>query len=182
MADAREAGLRWVIDTTPGIGRHRCGRGFRYQHANGSPVTAATLFRIRHLVIPPAWSRVWICPRADGHIQATGYDARGRKQYRYHEAWRRQREANKFERLIAFARGLPALRKRLRADLARPGLDRPKVLATIVRLLETTAIRIGNEEYTRAEWQFRPDDASRSARSRAERHAIPVSRQGWLRA
>jgi DNA topoisomerase-1 len=154
QADARDAGLRWVTDATPGIGRLRCGRGFRYRSADGSSVDAETLRRIRHLAIPPAWRRVWICPRADGHIQATGSDARGRKQYRYHDEWRRQRDANKFERLIAFARGLPALRTRLRADLARPGLDRRKVLATIVRLLETTAIRIGNEEYTRANGSF----------------------------
>jgi DNA topoisomerase-1 len=154
QGDAREAGLRWVTDATPGISRLWCGRGFRYRNTDGSSVDAETLRRIRRLAIPPAWRRVWICPRADGHIQATGYDARGRKQYRYHDEWRRQRDANKFERLIAFARGLPALRTRLRADLARPGLDRRKVLATIVRLLETTAIRIGNQEYTRANGSF----------------------------
>src|SRR5215472_17209157 len=129
QVDARDAGLRWVIDATPGISRLRCGPGFRYRNTDGSSVDADTLRRIRRLAIPPAWRRVWICPRADGHIQATGYDARGRKQYRYHDEWRRHRDANKFERLIAFARGLPALRARLRADLARPGLDRRKVLA-----------------------------------------------------
>ncbi len=154
IADARDAGLRWVTDETPGMRRLRAGNGFRYVRANGSPADAHAVERIRALAIPPAWERVWICERADGHIQATGYDARGRKQYRYHEAWRRQRDENKFGRLLAFARGLPALRARVRADIARPDLDRRKVLATIVRLLETTSIRIGNDEYTRHNGSF----------------------------
>src|SRR5262249_14061547 len=152
--DAHDAGLRWVTDETPGIKRLPSGKGFRYVRADGSPADPHTVARIRALAIPPAWARVWICERADGHIQATGYDARGRKQYRYHEAGRRQRDDNKFGRLLGFARELPALRARVRADMARPDLDRRKVLATIVRLLETTSIRIGNHEYTRHNGSF----------------------------
>src|SRR5262245_59963982 len=155
VADARSAGLRWVTDSEPGIQRLRCGPGFRYVRPDGSPLgDRHTLARIRALAIPPAWIRVWICERADGHIQATGYDGRRRKQYRYHADWRRARDESKYERLKAFARRLPALRTRVRRDLARPCLDREKVLAAIVRLLETTCIRVGNEEYTRSNGSF----------------------------
>ncbi len=112
------------------------------------------LERIRALAIPPAWERVWICPRADGHIQATGYDARGRKQYRYHPEWRRVRDETKYDRLADFARRLPAVRRRIARDLAKRGLPREKVLATVVRLLETTLIRVGNAEYARENGSF----------------------------
>ena len=150
-AAARAAGLRWVSDRDPGMTRLRSGRGFRYRRADRSIVgDRHTLARIRALVIPPAWERVWICERADGHIQASGYDARGRKQYRYHAEWHRVRDADKFERLTAFGRRLPAIRRRLAADLAREGLPREKVIATVVRLLDATMMRVGNEEYARA--------------------------------
>jgi len=154
-ADARAAGLRWTSDSAPGIARRRCGPGFMYVRPDGSVVgDRHTLKRIRALVIPPAWKRVWICERADGHLQASGYDARGRKQYRYHDAWRRIRDENKFERLATFARALPRLRARVTRDLAREPLERATVLATIVRLLETTGIRIGNSEYARTNKSF----------------------------
>src|SRR5207247_11340785 len=107
------------------------------------------LRRIRSLAIPPAWTDVWICPRPNGHIQATGRDSRGRKQYRYHPRWREVRDETKYDRMIAFAEALPRIRERVEHDLARPGMPREKVVATIVRLLETTLIRIGNEEHAR---------------------------------
>ena len=148
--EAREAGLRYSSDSRRGIERKKRGTGFVYQNADGSRVKdAATLKRIRHLVIPPAWTDVWICPYENGHIQATGRDARGRKQYRYHEDWREQRDSNKFDRIAAFARVLPRIRRRTKRDLARRGMPREKVLATVVRLLETTLIRVGNDEYAR---------------------------------
>ena len=154
-ASARAAGLRYVSDSTPGIERHASGRQFRYTLPNGTPVRdRATLERIRRLVIPPAWTDVWICPRADGHIQATGRDARRRKQYRYHDRWREVRDETKYGRLAAFARALPRIRRRIARDLALPGLPRDKALATIVRLLEATFIRIGNAEYARENESF----------------------------
>jgi len=154
-AAARAASLRWVSDDAPGIRRLRRGRGFVYQRANGTIVgDPHTLARIRALVVPPAWERVWICERPDGHLQASGYDARGRKQYRYHPHWRRVRDENKFGRLIAFGRRLPAIRRRVAADLARAGLPREKVIATLVRLLDTTMMRVGNEEYARANGSY----------------------------
>lgn len=147
---AREAGLRYVSDAGPGIRRVRSGRGFRYVDADGKTVKDAdTRARIRALVIPPAWTDVWISPNPRGHLQATGRDARGRKQYRYHDRWREVRDATKYDRLIAFARALPRLRRRVQKDLALEGLPREKVLATVVRLLETTLIRVGNPEYAR---------------------------------
>jgi DNA topoisomerase-1 len=150
MQSAREAGLRYVTDATPGIARRRHGSGFRYRAPDGRAVREhATLARIRSLAIPPAWREVWICPRADGHVQATGRDARGRKQYRYHARWREVRDESKYDRVGPFARALPRLRRRVRADLARTGLPREKVLATVVRLLETTFMRVGNEAYAR---------------------------------
>ncbi|MDF3057463.1 MAG: putative topoisomerase [Rariglobus sp.] len=145
---ADEAGLRYVTDQTPGIIRRPRGKGFVYIDADGRRVTDhETLARIRSLAIPPAWRDVWICPQARGHLQATGRDARGRKQHRYHPAWRETRDSAKFSRTIAFGRALPRIRRRVARDLRRPGLGREKVLATMVRLLETTLIRIGNEEY-----------------------------------
>jgi DNA topoisomerase I len=152
---ARAAGLRYSTDARPGISRGRAGRGFSYRDSNGDRVTDRTVLRrIRSLAIPPAWTDVWICPYATGHLQATGRDARGRKQYRYHPAWRSGRDEHKFERLLDVARALPRIRERCEADLASPGLSREKVLATVVRLLELTLIRVGNEEYARLNRSF----------------------------
>ena len=154
MAD-KPASLRYVIDAKPGIKRKRAGKGFCYYDADGKLVTDKdTLARIKSLAIPPAWTAVWICPFANGHIQATGRDSKGRKQYRYHPRWRAERDATKFERMPAFGQALPKLRQKLEEDLALPGLPRKKVLATIVQLLESTLIRIGNEEYARANGSF----------------------------
>ncbi len=154
-AAAQAADLRYVSDARPGIRRHRAGRGFRYVGPEGAPVRdAATLERIRALAIPPAWRGVWICTLAHGHLQAVGRDARGRKQYRYHARWRAVRDETKYARLVEFARALPRIRARVTMDLARPGLPRPKVLATVVRLLETTAIRVGNAAYARQNGSF----------------------------
>src|SRR5262245_29953122 len=152
---AQGAGLRYVSDTQLGIQRQRAGRGLCYRGVDGRPIRdPIVLRRIKSLAIPPAWTDVWICPRPDGHLQATGRDARGRKQYRYHPRWRAVRDENKYGRLIAFGQALPAIRARVEADLARPGLPRSKVLATVVRLLETTLIRVGNEEYARSNGSF----------------------------
>jgi DNA topoisomerase-1 len=152
---ARAAGLRYVSDADPGIGRRRAGDTFRYISPDGTSVTdRATLARIRSLAIPPAWTDVWICPADNGHLQATGRDARRRKQYRYHTRWREMRDDAKYGRLIAFGSVLPGLRRRVSRDLGRPGLPREKVLATVVRLLETTFIRVGNEEYARENESF----------------------------
>ena len=131
------------------------GRGFRYVSAEGAPIRDKEILgRIRSLAIPPAWREVWICPAAHGHLQAVGRDARGRKQYRYHPRWRAVRDGTKYARLVDFARALPRIRARVRADLARRGLSRETVLATVVRLLESTAIRIGNESYARQNGSF----------------------------
>src|SRR3954471_13614163 len=152
---ARAAGLRYVSDADPGIERRVTSKGFRYFAAGGAPVrNAATLKRMRALAIPPAWTDVWICPRADGHLQATGRDARRRKQYRYHDRWREVRDETKYGRLATFGRALPRIRRRVARDLALPGLPRDKVLATIVHLLETTFVRIGNAEYARDNESF----------------------------
>lgn len=152
---AAAAGLRYVSDCAPGLSRKASGRSFRYFTASGSRVRdRETLSRIRSLVIPPAWRNVWICAREDGHLQATGRDARGRKQYRYHPRWREVRDESKYGRVGAFARALPRIRRRVAQHLALPGLPREKVLATIVRLLETTYMRVGNEEYARANDSF----------------------------
>jgi DNA topoisomerase-1 len=152
---ARAAGLRYVSDADPGIWRHGTANGFRYFAPGGAAVRdATTLKRIRALAIPPAWTDVWICPRADGHLQATGRDVRRRKQYRYHDRWREARDETKYGRLAAFARALPRIRRRVAHDLALPGLPREKALATIVWLLETTFVRIGNAEYARENESF----------------------------
>ena len=152
---ARAAGLRYVSDAKPGIRRKPCRGGFRYVDAAGKPVhDAETLKRIRSLVIPPAWTRVWICPLANGHLQATGRDARGRKQSRYHPRWRQTRDQTKYEHMLRFGDALPAIRERIEHDLALPGLPREKVLATVVRLMETTSIRVGNAEYARENHSF----------------------------
>ena len=155
LGAAASGGLRHVTDTGPGIARRRAGKGFRYRDADGARVrTRQTLARIRALAIPPAWTDVWICPISNGHIQAVGRDARGRKQYRYHIRWREVRDETKYGRLTAFARSLPRIRRRVREDLARAGLPREKVLATVVGLLEATLIRVGNEEYARANGSY----------------------------
>jgi len=152
---ARQAGLRHVSDELPGIVRKRTGSGFRYLDTAGKPVRdAATLARIRSLAIPPAWRDVWICPRDDGHLQATGRDARGRKQYRYHPRWRSVRDQAKYEHILGFGKALPAIRRQVDAALQLPGLPREKVLATIVHLLQATMMRIGNEEYARQNHSF----------------------------
>ena len=147
---ARAAGLRYVNDAMPGMRRVARGTGFAYVDAGDKPVRdEETLARIRKLAIPPAWTDVWICASARGHLQATGRDARGRKQYRYHSKWRKIRDESKYGRMIEFAEGLPALRKKIVADMALPGLPREKVVATVVRLLDKTLIRVGNDEYAR---------------------------------
>jgi DNA topoisomerase-1 len=149
------AGLRHSSDDRPGIRRIRAGRGFRYVDPDRRPVRdPGTLERIRRIAIPPAWTDVWISPWPNGHLQATGRDARGRKQYRYHPRYRARRDDAKFERLIAFAKALPAIRERVDADLGRPGLPREKVIAAVVRLLELTLIRVGNDEYAKLNRSF----------------------------
>jgi DNA topoisomerase-1 len=154
-ATVRAAGLRYVSDADPGIRRRRKGKGFEYLDPQGRRIgDRHALARIRALVIPPAWRDVWICPRADGHIQAVGRDARRRKQYRYHAGWREVRDATKYERMVPFARRLPAIRRRVAQDLKSPGLPREKVLALVVRLLERTCIRVGNSEYARTNGSF----------------------------
>src|SRR5438034_6852239 len=150
VESAKAAGLRYVSDEMTGIRRIRAGSGFRYVNPRGKSIRdPGTLRRIQSLVIPPAWTGVWICPLPHGHLQATGHDQRGRKQYRYHPRWREVRDATKYDKLIAFGRMLPHIRRRTERELARSGLSREKVLAAIVRLLETTLIRVGNEEYAR---------------------------------
>jgi DNA topoisomerase-1 len=155
VLSARAAGLRYVRDDAAGIGRVRRGNGFRYQSPDGEVLRdPETLRRIRSLAIPPAWTDVWICPNPCGHLQATGRDARGRKQYRYHPRWRAVREETKYDRLAAFGLALPKIRARVEADLALAGLPRNKVLAGVVRLLDKTHIRVGNEEYARANGSY----------------------------
>ncbi len=150
VATAKAAGLRYISDTRPGIRRLKTRTGFRYTTPDGKPVRdKETLGRIKSLVIPPAWTSVWISPIPNGHLQATGRDARGRKQSRYHPRWREARDETKYERMTHFAEALPALRQRVEHDLSLPGLPREKVLATIIRLMETTFIRVGNQEYAR---------------------------------
>src|SRR5215510_8964760 len=154
---ARSAGLRYVSVSPlpPGIRRVRSGKGFRYVAPDGSAIRdKEEIARIRAIVIPPAWTEVWISPSPLGHIQALGRDARGRKQYRYHARWRGVRDDNKFGQLVAFATMLPSIRRRVRRDLARRGLPRENVIAVVVRLLELTMMRIGNEEYARANRSF----------------------------
>jgi DNA topoisomerase I len=154
-AVARDAGLRYATDARPGISRHRAGRGFSYRDAGGETIRdREVLARIRALAIPPAWTDVWICPWPNGHLQARGRDARGRKQYRYHADWHQRRGTNKFDRMLAFSEVLPRIRRRCDADLATRGLSREKVLAAVVRLLELTLIRVGNDEYARLNRSF----------------------------
>ena len=152
---AEDAGLRYVSDDQPGSSRQRNGEEFEYLDQKGKPIRdEQRLLRIKRLAIPPAWSDVWICPSPNGHIQATGRDARRRKQYRYHERWREIRDENKYDRLVNFGKALPKIRRRLKKDLALSSLPREKVLATIVQLLERSLIRVGNEEYARENKSF----------------------------
>lgn len=152
---ARAAGLRYVYDSRPGIRRRRYGKGFRYVGVDGQVVRdSEVLRRIRSLAIPPAWTDVWICNNPNGHLQATGRDARGRKQSRYHPKWREVRDEAKYDRMLLFAEALPKIRAQVEKDLSLPGLPREKVLATVVRLLETTYIRVGNEEYARTNHSY----------------------------
>jgi DNA topoisomerase-1 len=153
--EARANGLRYVSDTDPGIRRRRSGKGFAYRLPDGNPVRdREALARIRRLAIPPAYTDVWICLDPRGHLQASGRDQRGRKQYRYHPRWKEARAETKYNRMLAFGRALPRIRKRVETDLAQRGLTRTKVLAAIVRLLEATLIRIGNDEYAKENKSF----------------------------
>jgi len=155
VESAKAAGLRYVTDNSPGYRRQRRGRAFIYTNVAGEIIRdAQELQRIRSLAIPPAWRDVWICPLAHGHIQATGRDARGRKQHRYHQRWREIRDATKYDRMLAFGKKLPAIRRQVNCDLGLPGLPREKILATVVRLLEISRIRVGNEEYARQNNSF----------------------------
>jgi DNA topoisomerase I len=152
---AEEAGLRYVSDEQPGYSRKPNGDDFEYLDTEGKPIRdEQRLLRIKRLAIPPAWADVWICPSANGHLQATGRDARRRKQYRYHDRWREVRDENKYDRIVIFGNALPKIRRRVNKDLKLPGLSRNKVLATVVELLERTSIRVGNEEYARENKSF----------------------------
>jgi DNA topoisomerase-1 len=152
---AKSAGLRYATDGRPGIRRVRAGKAFRYFDAEGHAIgDRETLDRIKSLAIPPAWDEVWICPSPLGHLQATGRDERGRKQYRYHPRWREVRDSAKYDRMMAFGRSLPRIRKSIDRDLAAPGLSRQKVLAAVVTLLERSLIRVGNDEYARSNHSF----------------------------
>jgi len=154
-AAAKAAGLYYVNDGEPGISRVARGRTFVHYDARGRTIRDARILeRIRSLVIPPAWTQVWICARAGGHLQATGRDARGRKQHRYHRAWTTARTSAKYDQMIEFARALPAIRRRVQLDLRKPPRSREHVLAAVVALLETTLIRIGNREYARTNKSF----------------------------
>jgi DNA topoisomerase-1 len=155
IESAQAAGLRYVSDTMPGIRRKKAGQGFTYVGTDGKTIRdPKEIARIRALAIPPAYTDVWICPSPNGHLQATGRDARGRKQYRYHPKWREVRDETKFGRMLAFSEVLPRIRARVEHDLNLPGLPRDKVLAAVVSLLEYTCIRVGNEEYTKANRSF----------------------------
>ena len=168
------ARLHHTSDADPGIRRIRAGTGFSYRDPDGDLVDARTRGRIRALAIPPAWTDVWISPDPDGHLQATGIDARGRKQYRYHPAFRRRRDDRKFERIAAFGAALPRLRKAVDADLRRRGLPREKVVAAVVALLDETSLRIGNEQYAR-------DNRSYGLTTLRSRHAVAGTRSVRLR-
>ena len=163
--EAEAAGLRYSSDEQPGIARRRAGSGFGYRTPRGAPLRdKRQLARIRALVIPPAWEDVWICSDARGHLQATGRDARGRKQYLYHPDWRAVRDGTKFDRMLDFGTSLPRLRERIESDLTLPGLPRERVLAAVVRLIDDTLIRVGNEQYLR-------DNGSYGATTMRKRHA-----------
>lgn len=154
VESAKAAGLRYVTDRAPGIKRKKAGKGFTYAGAKGERIGEKDLVRIKALVIPPAWTDVWISSYANGHIQATGRDDKGRKQYRYHDRWRQVRDETKYTRMIEFGRALPRIREQVEKDMGRHNPSKEKVLATVVRLLETTYIRVGNEEYARTNKSF----------------------------
>jgi DNA topoisomerase-1 len=155
VQSAKSSGLRYVTDRIPGISRRRAGKTFRYYDAKGKPLrNPDELRRIQALAVPPAWEDVWISPFASSHLQATGRDARGRKQYRYHARWREARDETKYDRMMLVGEALPKLRARIGKDLVRTGLPRVKVIATVVKLLETTLIRVGNEQYARENNSF----------------------------
>jgi DNA topoisomerase I len=155
VESAKEAGLHYVSDLKPGIARRRCGKGFVYIGADGARIRDPEILgRIRSLAIPPAWTQVWICPSARGHLQATGRDAKKRKQSRYHPRWREVRDEAKYDHMVAFGAALPSIRRRVEEDLGLAGLPQQKVLAAIVRLMEVTLIRVGNEEYARENHSF----------------------------
>ncbi len=155
VASAKAAGLRYVTDDIPGIRRTTHGKHFAYVGIDGKEISDdEELKRIKSLAVPPAYTDVWICPIPNGHLQATGRDARGRKQYRYHKRFREIRDETKYEKMMTFAQALPTIRKRIEADLKLPGLPREKVLATVVQLLESTAIRVGNDEYAKENHSF----------------------------
>lgn len=152
---AEAVGLRYVSDESPGFRRERVDDSFQYMDLKGKPIRdEEEIRRINALRIPPAWEEVWICPFANGHLQATGRDAKGRKQYRYHDQWRQLRDQTKFTRMVAFSEALPKIRERIEQDLKRPGLPKEKVLATVLRLMELTRIRVGNEEYAKTNKSF----------------------------
>jgi DNA topoisomerase-1 len=152
---AAEAGLRYVSDDQPGYSRRRRGSKFVYFDTEGKEIRDETrILRLNRLAIPPAYTEVWICPSPNGHLQATGRDGRGRKQYRYHDRWREVRDENKYEKMLVFAKALPRIRRRIQRDLKRRGLSREKVLATVIQLLERTFIRVGNEEYAKENKSF----------------------------
>lgn len=164
----RARGLVYVSDQEPGIRRVRCGKGFAYRHCTGRPVADRRILeRIRSLAIPPAYKDVWICVHPQGHLQATGRDDRGRKQYRYHPNWRQFRDAGKFANLAEFGRALPLIRRKVRRDLALPGLSHDKVIATVVALLDKTLIRVGNENYVQENGSY----GLTTLRSRHIKHA-----------
>ncbi len=179
LEDARRAHLHWVTDAGPGLSRRRRGSAFSYMK-DGAPVhDRQTIDRIRALAIPPAWTDVWICPDPDGHIQATGRDARKRKQYRYHDRWREVRDSNKYDRTVSFGEALPRIRKRVESDLRLRGLVRNRVLAAIVRLLDLTLIRVGNAEYAEDNKSYGLTTLRSSSRRRRRRRDPPeLSRQG----
>jgi DNA topoisomerase-1 len=156
IEDAKAASLRYVSDLAePGITRERAGRHFAYRDPRGRIIhDPGEIDRINKLAVPPAWTQVWICPDRRGHLQATGRDARGRKQYRYHPRWRAIRDSNKFEHILDFGKALPRIRQRVEEDLAKPGLSREKVLAAVIRLMEMTLARVGNSEYVRQNHSF----------------------------
>lgn len=150
IESAEVVGLKYVTDEMPGITRKKSGKSFAYFDKKGDRIRdEKTIQRINSLAIPPAYKDVWICPLENGHLQATGRDAKGRKQYRYHPLWRSIRDQNKFSRMLAFSQALPDIRRRLEQDLALPGLPKQKVLATVLKLMELTRIRVGNEEYAK---------------------------------
>ena len=180
-ATAEAAGLVYVSDEDPGITRKRSGTGWSYVDAKGQAIKDYwERKRIDKIAVPPAYTDVWICPKANGHVQATGRDDRGRKQYRYHPKWTEARDTAKYERMVGFAELLPGLRERVAADMRRQGLPREKVAATLVALLEKTLIRIGNEDYAKENKSFGPDHPAQPApRHRGLEPALRLQGQEW---